>query len=88
MATSCLSHCSFQLDRTGKVHALATYRSHFMTERAYGNYLGLGRLLGYVSAQSGLRPGTLCVVAGYAQIEPGTITLVRPLLSESVPLFS
>lgn len=87
MATPCLSHCSFQLDRTGSVHALATYRSHYMTERAYGNYLGLGRLLGYVSTQSGLRPGTLTVVAGYAQIEAGTITLIRPLLSEATPLF-
>lgn len=86
MATPCLSHCSFQLDRTGSVHALATYRSHYMTERAYGNYLGLGRLLGYVSTQSGLRPGTLTVVAGYAQIERG-ITLIRPLLNEATPLF-
>jgi hypothetical protein len=87
MATPCLSHLSFQFDRTGRVHALATYRSHYMTERAYGNYLGLGRLLGYVSTQSGLQPGTLTVVAGYAQIESGTITLIRPLLNEAVPLF-
>ena len=88
MATPCLSHLSFQLDRVGAVHALATYRSHYMTERTYGNYLGLGRLLGYVSAESGLRPGTLTVVAGYAQIERGTITLIRPLLTEGVPLFA
>jgi len=27
-------------------------------------------------------------VAGYAQIEPGTITLIRPLLTEGVPLFA
>jgi thymidylate synthase len=87
MATPCLSHLSFQLDRIGQVHALATYRSHYMTERAYGNYLGLGRLLGHISTQAGLQPGTLTVVAGYAQIEPGTITLIRPLLSEAVPLF-
>ena len=87
MATPCLSHLSFQLDRVGAVHALATYRSHYMTERAYGNYLGLGRLLGHVSAQSGLLPGTLTVVAGYAQIEPGTVTLIRPLLTEGAPLF-
>ncbi len=88
MATPCLSHLSFQLDRAGVVHALASYRSHYMTERAYGNYLGLGRLLGYVSAEGGLRPGILTVVAGYAQIEPGTITRIRPLLTEDVPLFT
>lgn len=86
MATPCLSHLSFQLDRDGSVHALATYRSHYMVERAYGNYLGLGRLLGHVSRQSGLRPGKLTVVAGYAQIECG-ITLLRPLLTEADPLF-
>lgn len=89
MGTPCLSHCSFQLDRRiGAVHALATYRSHYMTERAYGNYLGLGRLLGYISGQSGLRAGMLTVVAGYAQIEQGTITLVRRLLSGTAPLAS
>jgi hypothetical protein len=84
MGTPCLSHCSFQLDRRSRaVHALATYRSHYMTERAYGNYLGLGRLLGYIASQSGLEAGTLTVVAGYAQIEHGTITQVRPLLSSA-----
>ena len=35
----CLSHCSFQLDRSGTLHAMAHYRSHLMVERAYGIYL-------------------------------------------------
>ncbi|WP_250571611.1 hypothetical protein [Streptomyces sp. Tu10] len=76
----CLSHCSFQLDRDGIVHAAALYRSHYMFERAYGNYLGLGRLLAYIAQEAGLRPGTLTVVAGHARLD-GPIARIRPLLS-------
>lgn len=65
----CLSHCSFQLDRGGRVHAVAHYRSQYMVQRAYGNYLGLGRLLHYIATQADLAAGQLTVVAGYAKIE-------------------
>jgi hypothetical protein len=65
----CLSHCSFQLDREGTLHALAHYRSQLMAERAYGNYLGLGQLLGYIAEQAGLRCGELTAAAGYAQLD-------------------
>jgi hypothetical protein len=65
----CLSHCSFQLDRSGALHAMAHYRSHVMVERAYGNYVGLGRLLGYIAGQAGLRTGELTVTAGYATLD-------------------
>lgn len=65
----CLSHCSFQLDRQGTLHALAQYRSQRMVERAYGNYLGLGRLLSYIADSAGLTCGVLTVTAGYAELE-------------------
>lgn len=65
----CLSHCSFQLDRSGTLHAMAHYRSQLMVERAYGNYTGLGRLLGYIAGQTGLRTGELTVTAGYATLD-------------------
>ncbi|WP_329574965.1 hypothetical protein OG500_38010 [Kitasatospora sp. NBC_01250] len=83
----CLSHCSFQLDRNGVLHCAAFYRSHFMFERAYGNYLGLGRLTQYVARQAGLRPGVLTVIAGYAQLD-GPITQIRPLLTGAQPLIT
>ncbi|OEJ56808.1 hypothetical protein BGM19_00845 [Streptomyces agglomeratus] len=76
----CLSHCSFQLGRDGVLHALAHYRSHYMVERAYGNYLGLGRLLAYLARHAEVRPGTLTVVAGHAQIE-GDLKELRPVLA-------
>ena len=82
----CLSHCSFQLDREGRVHALAQYRSQYLVERGYGNYLGLGRLLDYVCQQTGLARGCLTVTAGYAQIEVN-ITKVRALLAHPKSLF-
>lgn len=81
----CLNHCSFQLDRDGRVHGVALYRSQYMFERAYGNYLGLGRLLAYIADQAGLSPGTLTVLAGYAHLE-GPIIDIRPLLSDTPPL--
>ena len=69
MSFPCLSHCSFQLDRSGAVHAMAHYRSQLMVEKAYGNYLGLGQLLSYVATQAGLTPGELTVTAGYARLD-------------------
>lgn len=78
----CLSHCSFQLGCDGRLHALAQYRSQYMVQRAYGNYLGLGRLLQHVAGQAGLAVGQLTVVAGYAQVEAAR-RKVRALLAES-----
>ena len=64
----CLSNIAFQRE-ADCVHAIAHYRSHYLVERAYGNYLGLGCLVQYVAEQAGLRLGRLTVVAGYAQID-------------------
>lgn len=64
----CLSNVAFQREGN-RVHAVAHYRSHFLVERAYGNYLGLGQLVRYVAQQAGLEVGHLTVVAGYAQID-------------------
>ena len=69
MGFPCLSHCSFQLDANGRVNLLATYRSQYLVQRGYGNYLGLGRLLAYVAAQTELSVGQLTVVAGLAHLE-------------------
>ncbi|MFI6986513.1 hypothetical protein ACIBSV_49315 [Embleya sp. NPDC050154] len=83
----CLSMCSFQLDRHGTLHTAAYYRSHFMLERAYGNYLGLGRLSAHIARHAGLKQGTLTVFAGYAQLD-GPITSIRPLLTATPPMLA
>ncbi|WP_240742300.1 hypothetical protein [Micromonospora zingiberis] len=79
MAFPCLSHCSFQLDTEGRVHLLATYRSQYMVQRGYGNYLALGLLLAHVADQTGLQVGHLTVVAGRAYLEPPVMQVRRML---------
>jgi hypothetical protein len=83
----CLSHCSFQLDREGRVHLLAQYRSQYLIQRGYGNYLGLGRLLAHVCRHTGLRQGRLTVTAGYAQIEVRRSRKITALLAQPNTLF-
>jgi hypothetical protein len=88
MAFPCLSHCSFQLDTEGHVHLLATYRSQYLVQRGYGNYLGLGRLLAHVAGQTGLQVGHLTVVAGLAHMEPPVVpvrALVARFAAEATP---
>ena len=79
----CLSMVSFHLDGA-KLHLAAHYRNQHFIERAYGNYLGLGQLLGYVAAAAGLEVGELLVVAGHALLEQ--VAPVRPLLDGDTPL--
>ena len=68
MGFPCLSFCSFQLDGD-MLHMVAQYRYQYLIERGYGNYLGLGQLLGYVCATVGLRPGQLTIIAGVAAVD-------------------
>lgn len=83
----CLSHCSFQLDRDGRIHLLAQYRSQYLVQRGYGNYLGLGRLLAHVCRHTGLLPGRLTVTAGYAQIEVSRTRKIAALIMQPNSLF-
>jgi hypothetical protein len=64
----CLSHLSFSL-LDGVVHLLAVYRSHDFISRAYGNYLGLGRVLHFVAQESGRPTGELTCVSASATAE-------------------
>jgi thymidylate synthase len=64
----CLSLCSFQLDRD-RLHLSAHYRSQYLVQRGYGNYLGLARLQAYVAAAAGIEVGQLLVVAGLAHAD-------------------
>ena len=64
----CLSHLSFSL-LNGVVHLLAVYRSHDFISRAYGNYLGLGRVLHFVAHESGFPAGELTCVSASATAE-------------------
>jgi hypothetical protein len=64
----CLSHISLTL-ADDRVHMTATYRNQTFITRAYGNYLGLARLLRFVATETGARPGEVEVVATHADAE-------------------
>lgn len=74
----CLTLLSFQLD-DDRVHAIAHYRSHYLVQRAYGNYLAVCRLLCYICEQADLDPGGVTIVAGYAQVDRHRTSTVRVL---------
>lgn len=73
----CLSFCSFQLDH-GRLHLVAHYRSQYLVQRGYGNYLGLARLQSYVAALVGPHPG---------QVEPGQLMVVAGLAHADAPKY-
>jgi hypothetical protein len=72
----CLAHISFTL-QGGAVSMLALYRRHSYVTRAYGNFLGLSRLLYFMAHESGHDVGNLMVVTGHATVDaPGRAKLL------------
>ena len=70
MSFPCLSHVSIKYDhRVGRVHLTALYRNHTFLSHAYGNYLGLGRLLAFICAETETAPGELVSVSTHADAE-------------------
>lgn len=78
MAFPCLSLLSFQHDRT-HLHAVAHYRSQYLTQRGYGNYLGITELINYVAEHTALTAGALTIVAGQAHADRMTQRRTRTL---------
>jgi hypothetical protein len=64
----CLSHISLTLV-DDQVHMTATYRNQTFITRAYGNYLGLARLLRFIANETGAAAGEVEVVATHADAE-------------------
>lgn len=73
----CLSFCSFQLDH-GRLHLVTHYRSQYLVQRGYGNYLGLARLQSYVAGLVGPEPG---------QVQPGQLLVVAGLAHADAPKY-
>lgn len=61
----CLAHISFT-SVDGRLSMTALYRAHAYEVRAYGNFLGLARLLSFLANESGRAVGDLLVVASHA----------------------
>lgn len=64
----CLSHISFSLHES-ELHLTALYRSHDYVSRAYGNYIGLGRVLSFVGKESGWPIGEVTCISSSATSE-------------------
>ena len=77
----CLSFLSFKLEGD-RLNLTAIYRNHYFFERAYGNYLGLARLLNFVCEEVGCPIGNLCVLSTHAQLETGTISIIRNMIQK------
>lgn len=61
----CLAHISLTRLK-GVLSMVALYRAHTYEARAYGNFLGLARLLAFLATESDLEVGQLLVVTGHA----------------------
>jgi hypothetical protein len=68
MGFPCLSHISLSL-MDGELHMTAVYRNHEFIRRAYGNYLGLGRVLSFLARESGCEVGELMCISSHADPE-------------------
>jgi hypothetical protein len=69
--------CLVHIDLTvfeGRLSMAATYRHQYLITKAYGNLLGLSRLLGFLAQQSGYEVGELVVNATLADLERNTYT--------------
>lgn len=69
--------CLVHIDLTvfdGRLSMAAVYRHQYLLTKAYGNLLGLSRLLNFLAQQSGYAVGELVVHATMADCEQGTYT--------------
>jgi thymidylate synthase len=55
----CLQYVEVLWGRNGVLDLVAVYRNHDFLNKALGNFLGLGRLLQFIAAESGKTPGRL-----------------------------
>lgn len=68
MSFPCLSHVSVHIHQH-RLHMQAVYRNEYLIGRAYGNFLGLGQLQGYMAAATGLRVGELLMTINHAELD-------------------
>ena len=69
MRLPCLSHLSFKITRDKRLNLTAIYRSHYYTQKALGNLVGLARLQAFVCSEAGLIAGELVCVSTLAKME-------------------
>jgi hypothetical protein len=65
----CLQQIAFIPNKGRELTVLAFYPVHYIFERAYGNYLGLAHLGGFMAKEMGLHLVRVICTAGVAQFE-------------------
>ena len=68
MGFPCLSHISLTF-ADDRLHMTALYRNQTFVTKAYGNYLGLARLLRFICLEAGCLPGEITCIASHADGE-------------------
>ncbi len=68
--------------RNGKLNLFAMFRSHDFGRKAYGNYIGLGRLLGTLCDQTGYEMGEIVCYSISAHIRAKELHLIEALLND------
>lgn len=73
MGAPCLNYLTVQVE-AGEIqryciNLLAVYRNHDFLERAYGNYLGLCKLLEYIAAETNSEVGKLTCISSHAYVQ-------------------
>jgi hypothetical protein len=69
----CLVHVDLTLYQH-HISMAATYRHQYLVTKAYGNLLGLSRLLGFLAQQTGFQVGELMINASFADAEQNNYT--------------
>lgn len=79
MGTPCLRQIHLLCPNRGTVDLLAVYRNHDFLNKAFGNFIGLGCLLGFVCKHTGRKSGKItCLSAhAYATSRPKLIQLAQ-----------
>ena len=83
MAFPCLVHIDLSVV-DNRLSLMAVYRHWHLVHKAYGNLIGLTRLLHFLCQQTGYEPGELMIHATVANAEIGAFshTALRKLISE------
>ena len=69
MNRQCLSFIELKPHRNGSLHMMAVYRNHYYVQRTLGNLIGLGRLLAFLSKETGFDVGTLTIQSTHACLD-------------------
>lgn len=65
----CLNYIALQIDpEEDSINILCVYRNHDFFEKAYGNYWGLCKLLGFLGDETGFKPKTITCISSHAYI--------------------